>query len=162
MKVLIWIGCFLVASILNTILGYATGIKAGYLVFYFAVYFVAKKLCNKWDERKSNKKATETKPKDTTITENKCEMCGHICDKTTVAKIDDEMGVRYRNLCDACMEIYHATPNGHTDIIEPVKTKIDGPESAATQIQFCRKCGEKLVENSRFCRKCGTEVVKGE
>lgn len=55
MKVLIWIGCFFVATILNTLLGYATGIKAGYLVFYFAVYFVAKKLCNKWDEHKEDK-----------------------------------------------------------------------------------------------------------
>ena len=59
MKVLIWIGCFFVATILNTLLGYATGIKAGYLVFYLVVYFVAKKLCNKWDERKE----TEMKQK---------------------------------------------------------------------------------------------------
>lgn len=28
------------------------------------------------------------------------------------------------------------------------------------QILFCRKCGEKLIENSQFCRKCGTEVKK--
>ena len=55
MKVLIWIGCFFVATILNTLLGYATGLKAGYLVFYFAVYFVAKKLGNKWDEYKAAK-----------------------------------------------------------------------------------------------------------
>lgn len=55
MKVLIWIGCFFVATILNTILGYATGVKVGYLIFYFAVYFVAKKLCNKWDEHKEAK-----------------------------------------------------------------------------------------------------------
>lgn len=63
MKVLIWIGCFFVATILNTLLGYATGVKVGYLIFYFAVYFVAKKLCNKWDEHKEakaeKKKATQ-------------------------------------------------------------------------------------------------------
>ena len=29
----------------------------------------------------------------------------------------------------------------------------------ADQVRFCRKCGEKLIDNSRFCRKCGTEVV---
>ena len=28
----------------------------------------------------------------------------------TYAKITDDMGVRYRNLCDACIEIYNATP----------------------------------------------------
>lgn len=27
------------------------------------------------------------------------------------------------------------------------------------EICFCRKCGEKLLDNSRFCCKCGTEVV---
>lgn len=57
MKVLIWIGCFIVATILNTILGYATGIKIGYLLFYFAVYFVAKKLCSMWDKHNENKAA---------------------------------------------------------------------------------------------------------
>ena len=28
------------------------------------------------------------------------------------------------------------------------------------KVYFCRKCGEKLIDNSRFCRKCGTEVVE--
>lgn len=28
------------------------------------------------------------------------------------------------------------------------------------QICFCRKCGEKLIDNSIFCRKCGTRIVK--
>ena len=64
MKILIWFGCFFIATILNTILGYATGVKVGYLIFYFGVYFVAKKLCNKWDEHKEaktkNKNNTQT------------------------------------------------------------------------------------------------------
>ena len=30
----------------------------------------------------------------------------------------------------------------------------------ADMIRFCRRCGEKLVDNSRFCNKCGTEVIK--
>ena len=33
------------------------------------------------------------------------------------------------------------------------------PVVDADKIQFCRKCGERLIENSRFCRKCGTEIV---
>ena len=28
------------------------------------------------------------------------------------------------------------------------------------KILFCRKCGERLIDNSQFCRKCGTEVIK--
>ena len=29
-----------------------------------------------------------------------------------------------------------------------------------SQPRFCRKCGNKLIENSRFCSKCGTSVVE--
>ena len=102
MKVFIWIGCFIVATILNTIVVYATGIKVGYLLFYFAVYFVAKKLCSMWDEHKENKamKKTASAPKPQPVVAN------------------------------------------------------------ADQVRFCRKCGEKLIDNSQFCRKCGTEVIK--
>lgn len=28
------------------------------------------------------------------------------------------------------------------------------------QVQYCRKCGEKLIVNSQFCRKCGTEIIE--
>ena len=79
MKVLIWIGCFLVATILNTLLGYATGFKAGYLVFYFAVCFVAKKLCNKWDEHKEakeNRKKAVTSASDEINDIRFCRKCG--------------------------------------------------------------------------------------
>ena len=52
MKGLIWFGCFFVATILNAILGVATGFRVGYLLVYLAVSFVAKKLCNKWDDHR--------------------------------------------------------------------------------------------------------------
>lgn len=32
-------------------------------------------------------------------------------------------------------------------------------QANADKICFCRKCGEKLIDNTQFCRKCGTEVV---
>ncbi len=102
MKVLIWIGCFLVATILNTLLGYAIGIKAGVLVFYFAVFSVAKKLCDKWDEHKDTK-----------------EIMKKILENT------------------------------HSNASETID-----------QVCFCRRCGEKLIEDSKFCGKCGTQVIK--
>ncbi len=40
----------------------------------------------------------------------KCDMCGCESEKITYAKIDDDMGTRYRNVCDKCMEQYNATP----------------------------------------------------
>lgn len=100
MKALIWFGCFFVATILNTLLGQATGIKAGYLVFYLAVYFVAKKLCNLWDEHKTA--------------------------KGNLKKYDD-------------INYYPIEKNNTV---------------------FCKKCGEKLIENSQFCRKCGTIITE--
>jgi hypothetical protein len=162
MKVLIWVLCFFANALITTIIK-GNGVILGAIptvILYGVTIWLARTLCKKWDERKADKTIDQKEMVDTPPAVNKCEMCGHICDKTTAAKIEDDMGVRYRNLCDACMEIYNATPNGHTDIVEPMETKIDGPESAATQIQFCRKCGEKLIENSRFCRKCGTEIIK--
>ncbi len=105
MKVLIWIGCFFVATILNTILGYATGVKVGYLIFYFAVFFVAKKLCNKWDEHKE-------------------------------AKAEQKKAAQQNSV-----------------VIEEKTEAID-----TDQVSFCRKCGEKLIDNSQFCRKCGIEL----
>lgn len=53
MKALIWFGCLLAATIVNTLLGQATGFQAGYLIVYLVVAFAAKKLCAKWDERKA-------------------------------------------------------------------------------------------------------------
>ncbi len=28
------------------------------------------------------------------------------------------------------------------------------------KVRFCRKCGEKIVENGNYCLRCGTEIVK--
>lgn len=28
------------------------------------------------------------------------------------------------------------------------------------KISFCRKCGEKLKDNSQFCSKCGTKIIE--
>ena len=49
MKVLIWIGTLFVATLLNVLLGEAIGFRAGGLLLYDVVYFVAKKLCDMWD-----------------------------------------------------------------------------------------------------------------
>ena len=117
MKVLIWVGCFLAATILNTLLGYATGIKVGYFIFYIGVYFVAKKLCEKWDQRKH---------------------------KGDSAESDDSVQTQ--------SEQENAIESIHNSGVEETVSDIN-------KICFCRKCGEKLIDNSRFCRKCGTEII---
>lgn len=39
-------------------------------------------------------------------------------------------------------------------LVEDITTTTD-------QIHFCRKCGNKLLDNSKFCGKCGTEIISG-
>lgn len=43
----------------------------------------------------------------------------------------------------------------------PVGLKYTPTESpsVSSEIKFCRKCGEKLIEDSQFCRKCGAKTV---
>ena len=106
MKALIWIGCIIFATILNALIGYATGIKAGYLVFYIAVYFVAKKLCAKWDEHRKTKETEKSAP---------------------------------------------------SSVNSPV---VKSAVNTTDEICYCRKCGEKLLNDSQFCRMCNTKVVK--
>lgn len=39
------------------------------------------------------------------------------------------------------------------------KSAADSPLTINTPIRFCRKCGAKLLPNSRFCSQCGIEVI---
>ena len=50
-------------------------------------------------------------------------------------------------------EYLHEDPNHITEFKEE-------PIADTDRIRFCRKCGEKVLDNSRFCRKCGAEVVE--
>ncbi len=58
MKVLIWISTFFVGTLINTLIGYAIGIRAGAILLYIVEYYIAKKLCEKWDEHNRIKEAT--------------------------------------------------------------------------------------------------------
>lgn len=163
MKVLIWILCFFANALITTIIR-GRGVILGAIptvILYGVTIWLARTLCKKWDEYKADNATDPKEEKDNTPAMNKCEMCGHVCEKTTSVKIEDDMGAGYRNLCDACMEIYDAIiPNEHTELSKADKSNVDELVSSAAYIQFCRKCGEKLTKNSRFCHKCGTEIIK--
>ena len=32
-------------------------------------------------------------------------------------------------------------------------------DEETTQIRFCRKCGQQLIDDSKFCSNCGTEII---
>ena len=43
-----------------------------------------------------------------------------------------------------------------------LKPEIVQTPSDNVEIQFCRKCGNKLLDGAKFCNKCGTEVINEE
>jgi len=141
MKVLIWIGCFIVATILNVILGEVTGLKVGYFLFYLAVFSVAKKLCGKWDEYKEKK--TEK------------EIAKITADIPSVSTWKCSCGKIHREYETSC--VCGKTKAENTSCLKTEKADIS---STNEPILFCRKCGEKLIDNSQFCRKCGTMISK--
>ena len=51
MEILIWVLTIVIGTILNTLLGYAIGIKAGAFLLYLVEFYIAKQLCKKWNER---------------------------------------------------------------------------------------------------------------
>ncbi len=126
MKVLIWFGCFFVATILNTLLGYATGVRAGYLVFYLVVYFVAKKLCNLWDEHKTNNRPT-VRPK---------EVC--YCGKCGEKLIDNS------NFCRKCGAEVSITNSN--DVTSGMFCEMCGADISHDK-EYCHICFKKINRN---------------
>ncbi len=59
-KVLIYILVFFFGTLINNIIGYLVGFRAGALLLYIIDYFIAKKLCQIYDEKKREK---DTLPK---------------------------------------------------------------------------------------------------
>lgn len=55
MKVLIWALTFIIGACVNTLIGYATGIRVGSMLLFLAEWYIAKKLCEKWDVHKKKK-----------------------------------------------------------------------------------------------------------
>lgn len=167
MKVLIWIGCFVVATILNTLLGYATGVKVGYLIFYFGVYFVARNLCNKWDDYREfkiiEKSLSDTKPQ-SVVDYNQYfqRSAGRSTDMTPVPATGWRCSCgrphpRYETSC-VCGK--SKLDNINCPKTEEMPAQIAEFHLTADKILFCRKCGKKLLDDSRFCSKCGIEVLK--
>ena len=122
MKVLIWILTFFFGTILNTLLGYAIGIRAGAALLYIGEYYLARKLCEKWDEHQQNKVAKkaptpieETKKIDTS---SSVVVQPVISDKRTPVEAETYNAAQFCSKCGSKL--------------------VDGAK-------FCRKCGAKVV-----------------
>lgn len=168
MKVIIWILTIFIGSFLNSLLAYAVGIKAGAFLLYIVEFYVAHKLCEKWDEHKQGvQEAVQCdyqgdKSDEDDSNRGSCRECesktnvsldGAIIN-TSDAEKDKEREVQIEP-CGIC--------DKENDVLTSAEIGVDEAESADTvenvMPSYCRKCGAKLFEDSLFCNKCGTKVL---
>lgn len=187
MKVLIWIACFFVYGIVDTLINY-TGMRLGgvpTIILFAITIWIAKSLCSSWDDRNDTKPYTyQDKNYDEQRFPNgyKCGKCGRkgpyegvcpdcgstlkfriaddeaqkggLCDKKseTVAeiKISGDSDARDIKVCAECQDKHNET----------ITCGFSSKKNAKSpKIMFCRKCGEKLLDDSEFCGKCGTKIM---
>lgn len=167
MKVFIWISSCLVFSVLNVILGEITGFRIGSVLFYIIWFYSARAMCKAWDKHRITKKAEKANispfeyikgeiPKEILVN---CEENRGSYDrlKEELKDYAKEKQIT-RAYADILLDEYMNSPK----IAVKEAIPITNAEKCITseQAQFCRKCGEKLLDGSRFCRKCGTEVIE--
>ena len=56
MKGLIYLLTFIIGTIINTLIGEAIGIRFGGYLLYIIEFYIAKKICDKWEENHSGSK----------------------------------------------------------------------------------------------------------
>lgn len=170
MKALIWILSFIIFSILNVLLGYATGIKVGSVLFYIIWFYSCKAMCKAWDKHKIEKKAAKAgvsafesiKAEIPVFVMNHCEDTRGNYD---LLKSDLKDYAKNGNITRAQADILldeYMHSRKKAPIVSQVPPKVDPQkenEPPAAETLYCRICGEKLLKESKFCRKCGTEVV---
>ena len=139
MKFLIWFLCVLANAIIITLIK-AAGIILGGIptaLLFVATLWLARNLCKKWDEHKDGKKRKKDDD------EQKTELNAPAYRSASVWKCHcGRMHNDYESSC-VCGA-----------------TKSDAKKKEKDPVRFCRKCGEKLLDNSRFCRICGVEIIE--
>lgn len=128
MKVLIWFLTFFLGSILNGLLGYATGIYAGAVLLYIVEYYIGKRLCEKWDMHKQKKAESKMVAHPAQVVSGTDERFASLLQDSTVEKRLSELKVESGtvHLCRKC-----------------------GAE-LAEDAKFCRKCGTKVDSSEKI------------
>lgn len=136
MKALIWFLTIVIVVFLNTLLGAVAGWRVGYLVIYLLIGFVAKKLCNAWDNRSKKKQSGETELSPET--------------ENNLAELASQ----------SCFEREADMPS-LPETTEAEQTAM-AEQKELPKVRFCRKCGFQLLDGSDFCSQCGVPIVKEE
>lgn len=163
MKVLIWISTLFIITLLNVILGEATGFRAGTLVIYFFWFWLAKKLCSLWDKNRIGKKAE--KEGLSSFEYIKKEIPTDVLTHSESNRCNEEELKSYYKACVKEGKINKVHSYILIDeFMSPRRTTVAEVNNIPNEdkVVFCRKCGTKLLERSQFCSKCGTEVVINE
>ena len=114
-----------------------------YLLFYFAVCFVAKKLCSMWDEHKENKavKKTASAPKPQPVIPNVdqvrfCRKCGekHIDNSHFCRKCGRKLSSENNTQCEFCGTVVEY----HTEVVAPTQ-EIDKEARKQTEVKPKKK-----------------------
>lgn len=167
MKAFIWISSCLVFSVLNVILGEATGFRIGSVLFYLIWFYSARAMCKAWDKHVIAKKAEKVgispfayiKGEIPKAVLTSCEQSRGNYDKLKEELKDYAKDKQItRAYADILLDEY-MNPR-KSELLKPVTSADVEKVVTADRIRFCRKCGEKLIDGSKFCRKCGTEVVE--
>lgn len=58
------------------------------------------------------------------------------------------------------MSAFHKNTFTQVDYEADVISKVEDLSSQVEHIQFCRRCGSRIFDDSRFCSKCGTQIAK--
>lgn len=159
MKVLIWILTTVVFVSLNTLLGVATGFKLGYLLILIPIWYIAKKLCGKWDEHTRKKVFLRMQGESSrTMSQQQTAMPGSAQWQCSCGKLH----YRYESACicgKSRIDILLAKEP--PKIVSEEKTApTEADEPTPDIISFCRKCGCKLLDDAVFCNRCGTQITK--
>ena len=168
MKVLIWILTFFIGTVINTLIGYATGVRAGGVLLYIVEYFIAKKLCEKWDESHPSETSDTTDGSsslNTAIEDTDpskrfvCKKCGNYssgwyqtCPHCgAVGTMEKTTVVAETSMDDLPPEQLAASSESEQEKSIPLNTN--------STIMFCRECGTKLLPDALFCPECGAKIV---
>lgn len=165
MKVLIWFLCFFANSSITVFIN-NNGVMLGGVptaLMFAATIWLARVLCKKWDKFKISRRASNEgltsiqyiKDKVPTLLFRECE---DIRQNEEELKAVLKRNVKDRKISNVYADIIYdeyMKPKQKSGFINTVEKK-----NKENEIRFCRKCGERLIDNSQFCCKCGTEVVK--
>ena len=139
MRVLIWIFTFLIGSIVNLAIGNLIGIKAGAVLLYLIDVFIAKKLCQKWDERSKSKAE---------LPDNS---------SRTALSVPSAPGTTSQQ---KEVFIVAATEEGQSTSSKVAYCRKCGKKLLPDSL-FCSYCGAEVIFEKNVCRFCGNELADG-